>query len=236
MAKLNIPLPSLPEQGAEKKAKEVDLDMERLIRSTERPSLNREFEELLKALKASLNNNHTTYKKALDKIINFIIVIKVNKDNFLEERIVVNVNDSGTDRCMQVSLTCLVSRRASELDIFICKVRTITREYTMLLTILRNDQVAAFPEAYLQPSKGITYICPTTRQFRYFNIPKQCVMSNKRLIMNLGTSLKAKKNKNNDDMKMIKLLKRYLENAEANLPKTQFNNDDLDDDEQKKSD
>ncbi|KAL8125464.1 hypothetical protein AgCh_012955 [Apium graveolens] len=54
--------------------------------------------------------------------------------------------------------------------------------------------------------------------------------------MILGTSLKAKKNKNHDDLEMIKLLWRYLDNAEVNLPKTQFNNDDLDDDEHKKSD
>ena len=52
--------------------------------------------------------------------------------------------------------------------------------------------------------------------------------------MILGTGLRAKKNKNNDDMEMIKLLRRYLYNAEANLPKTQINKDDLDDDEQKK--
>ena len=149
-------------QGAEKKSKEVDLDMERLIRSAEGPSLIKEFEELLKALKASLNNNHFTYKKALDKTIKFIRVIKVNKDNFLEERIMVNVNDSGTDRCMQVSLNCLVSRRASELDIFTSKVRAITREDTKLLTALKDAHVVAFPEAYLQPNKGIAYICPST--------------------------------------------------------------------------
>ncbi|KAL8126091.1 hypothetical protein AgCh_013393 [Apium graveolens] len=136
------------------KSKEVDLDMERLIRSAEGPSLSKEFEELLKSLKTSLNDNHFKYKKALDKTINFIRVIKVNKDNFLEEKIVVNANDSGTDRCMQVSLNCLISRRASELDIFISKVRFITSEDTMLLTTLRDAQVAAFPEAYLQPSKG----------------------------------------------------------------------------------
>ncbi|XP_074323940.1 uncharacterized protein LOC141660856 [Apium graveolens] len=59
-------------------------------------------------------------------------------------------------------------------------------------------------------------------------------MSNKKLIMIIGTSLKTKKNKNNDYMEIIKLLRRYLDNAEANLPKTQINKDDLDDDEQKK--
>ncbi|KAL8120032.1 hypothetical protein AgCh_017240 [Apium graveolens] len=135
---------------------------------------------------------------------------------------------------MQVSLNYLVSRRESELDIFINKVKCITHEDTLLLTELRDAQVAAFPEAYLQPSKGITYICPNIKQFKHFQIHKRCVMSNKKLIMILGTGLKTKKNKNNDDMELIKLLRRYLDNAEANLPKTQINKDDLDDDEQKK--
>ena len=134
--------------------------------------MRREFEELLNALKASLNNNHFTYKKALDKIINFIRVIKVNKDNFLEYMIVVNANDSGTNRYMHVPLNCLVSRRVSELDIFIIKVRAITREDTKLLTTLKDAHVAAFPEAYLHPSKGITYICLNIKQFKHFQILK----------------------------------------------------------------
>ncbi|KAL8126211.1 hypothetical protein AgCh_013485 [Apium graveolens] len=74
------------------------------------------------------------------------------------------------------------SRRASELDIFINKVKVMIHEDTLMLTELRNAQVDAFPEAYLQPSKD------------------------------------------------------NLDNAEANLPKTQINKDDLDDDEQKKYD
>ncbi|KAL8109457.1 hypothetical protein AgCh_025523 [Apium graveolens] len=252
MGKLNIPLPSLPEQvrpeihtpllmpsnktkgeieariarsrsstqqvqGAEKILnQEVDLDMERLIRAAEGPSLSREFDELLKALKASFNDNHFTYKKALDRIINFLRVIMVNQDNFLQKRIVININDSGIYRCMQVSLNYLVSRRASELDIMINKVKVVTHEDTMLLTELKNAQVAAFPEAYLQPSK-------------------ECVMANKKLIKILETDLKSKKNKN-DDVEMIKLLGRYLSDAEANLPRTQINKDNLNDDEQKKND
>ncbi|KAL8105191.1 hypothetical protein AgCh_029112 [Apium graveolens] len=54
---------------------------------------------------------------------------------------------------MQVSLNYLVSRRASEFNIFISKVKVITHKDTVLLTELRDAQVAAFPEAYLQPSK-----------------------------------------------------------------------------------
>ncbi|KAL8135422.1 hypothetical protein AgCh_010171 [Apium graveolens] len=61
-------------------------------------------------------------------------------------------------------------------------------------------------------------------------------MANKKLIMILETGLKSKKNKKNNDVEMIKLLRRYLNNAEANLPKTQINKDNLDDDEQKKDD
>ncbi|KAL8113922.1 hypothetical protein AgCh_020999 [Apium graveolens] len=241
MGKLNIPLPYLPEQVRPEIPTPLLMPVNKTkgeieARAAEGPSLSREFDELLTALKVSLNNNHFTYKKAPDKTINFIRVIMVNHEKFLDNRIVINVNDSGTDRCMQVSLNYLVSRRASELDIFINKVKFVTREDTMLLTKLRNAQVGAFPEAYLQPSKGITYICPTTKQFKHFHIPKHCVMRNKKLIMILETDLKAKKNKNNDDMEMIKLLRRYLDNAEANLPKTQINKDNLDDDEQKKDD
>ncbi|KAL8155036.1 hypothetical protein AgCh_000424 [Apium graveolens] len=131
--------------------------MERLIRAAEGPSLSREFDELLKALKTSLNDNHFTYKKALDKTINFLRVVMVNQDNFLQKRIVVNINDSGIDKCMQVSINYLISRRASELDIMINKVKVVTHEDTMLLTELKNAQVAAFPEAYLQPSKDEYY-------------------------------------------------------------------------------
>ncbi|KAL8134742.1 hypothetical protein AgCh_009673 [Apium graveolens] len=53
---------------------------------------------------------------------------------------------------MQVSLNYLISRRASELDILINKVRVVIHEDTLLLAELKNAQVATFPEAYLQPS------------------------------------------------------------------------------------
>ena len=147
--------------------------MERLIRAAEGPSLSREFDELLRALRDSLNNNLFTYKKALDKTINSLRVILVTtKDNFKERRIVVNINDSGVDRCMQVSLNCLISRRASELDILINKVRVVIHEDTLLLTELKNAQEAALPEAYLQPRKGVAYICPITRNLKHFLLPK----------------------------------------------------------------
>ena len=61
-------------------------------------------------------------------------------------------------------------------------------------------------------------------------------MANKKLILILESGLKAKKIKTVEDEEMIKLLGRYLRDAEANLPKTTINTDDLDDDEQKKSD
>ncbi|KAL8120869.1 hypothetical protein AgCh_017879 [Apium graveolens] len=137
---------------------------------------------------------------------------------------------------MQVSLNYLISRRASELDIIINKVRVVIHEDTLLLTKLKNAQVTAFPEAYLQPSKGVAYICPTIKHFKHFQIPKQCVMANKKLIMILETDLKSQKNKTFEDEEMIKLLKRFMSDAEANLPTTQINKDNLDDDEQKKDD
>ena len=85
---------------------------------------------MLKALRASLNNNLFTYKKALERIINSLRVILVTKDNFREKRIWVNINDSGVDRCMQVSLNYLISRRASKLDIPINKVKVVIHENT----------------------------------------------------------------------------------------------------------
>ncbi|KAL8090762.1 hypothetical protein AgCh_040000 [Apium graveolens] len=122
---------------------QIDVGMEMLLKAGDGPSLNREFDELLKA-RASLNNNFFTYKKALDKTINFIRVILVTRDNFQEKRIVTNINDS---------------------------------------------------------------------------------------------DLKTKQYKTVEDEDMIKLLGRYLKNAETNLPKTQINtNGDLDDDEKKKDD
>ncbi|KAL8149194.1 hypothetical protein AgCh_006270 [Apium graveolens] len=61
-------------------------------------------------------------------------------------------------------------------------------------------------------------------------------MANKRLIKTLETELEVKRNKTVEDEEMIKLLRRYLDNVEANLPKTKINKDDLDDDEPKKDD
>ena len=59
-------------------------------------------------------------------------------------------------------------------------------------------------------------------------------MANRRLIMVLESELKSKKLKTSEDEAMIKILRRYIDNPEANLPKTQINKDDLVDDEQKK--
>ncbi|KAL8103803.1 hypothetical protein AgCh_028126 [Apium graveolens] len=175
---------------------QVDIGMERLLKAAEGHSLSREF-ELLKALRASLNN-FFTYKKTLNKTINFIRVILVTRNNFKEKRIVININYFGVDRCIQVSLNYLITRRASELDILINKVNKVIYEDTLLLNELKKAQVAIFPEAYLQPSKGVKTV---------------------------------------EDEDMIKLLGRYLKNAETNFPKTQINtNGDLDDDEQKKDD
>ena len=54
--------------------------------------------------------------------------------------------------------------------------------------------------------------------------------------MVLESVLKAKKLKTVEDEVMIRLLRRYLDDAEANLPKTKINTDDLDDDEQRNDD
>ncbi|KAL8119997.1 hypothetical protein AgCh_017215 [Apium graveolens] len=59
-------------------------------------------------------------------------------------------------------------------------------------------------------------------------------MANRRLIMVLKTGLKSKKLKTSEDEAMIKILRRYIDNPEANFPKTQINKDELGEDEQKK--
>ncbi|KAL8120312.1 hypothetical protein AgCh_017470 [Apium graveolens] len=135
---------------------------------------------------------------------------------------------------MQVNINYLISRRASEVDILINKVRIIIDEEKMLLAELKKAHEAAFPEAYLHPSKGVHYICSTTKQLKHFQVPKNCVMANRRLIMVLESGLKSKKLKTSEDEAMIKILRRYIDNPEANLPKTQIKKDDFGDDEQKK--
>ncbi|KAL8135334.1 hypothetical protein AgCh_010119 [Apium graveolens] len=90
------------------KAKEtenqVDVEMERLLKAVEVPSLKKEFDELLRALKASLSNNFFFYKKALDKTINFIrVIMVVTKDGFQERRIIVNINDYGMDSFQSIA-------------------------------------------------------------------------------------------------------------------------------------
>ena len=92
----------------------------------------------------------------------------VTKDQFQERRIVINLNDCGVDRCMQVSLNYLISMRASELDIMINKVKVVINEDKMLLAEFKKTQEAAFHEAYFQPSKGVAYICPSSKQLKYF--------------------------------------------------------------------
>ncbi|KAL8091989.1 hypothetical protein AgCh_034322 [Apium graveolens] len=99
----------------------------------------------------------------------------------------------------------------------------------------KNAQITAFPEAYLYRNKGVTYIYPTTKQCKQLIIPGNCVKSNMRLIITLESDLKYKRNKKADDVEMIRILKRYLLNADTMLPNLKINNskDDKDDDEQK---
>ncbi|KAL8145226.1 hypothetical protein AgCh_003428 [Apium graveolens] len=197
--------------------------------------MTQEFDNLLTGLRNFLNNNFCTHRKTLEKTINYIRVLQIPvKDQFLEKMIVINLNDSGVDRCMKVNLNYLISRRASEIDILINKVRIINNEEKMLLAELKKAQEAAFPEAYLHPSKEVHYICSTTKQLKHFQVPKNCIMANRRLIMVLESGLKSKKLKTSEDEAMIKILRRYIDNSEANLPKTKINTDDLGDDAQKK--
>ncbi|KAL8088315.1 hypothetical protein AgCh_038191 [Apium graveolens] len=237
MGKLNIPLPALPEAVRSEiptpllmpvtktkgeidarlaqstlKSQERGLEQERLLMAAQGPGMTQEFDNLLTGLRNSLNNNFFTYRKTLEKTINYIRVLQIPvKDQFLEKRIVINFNDSGVDR-----------------------FRIINNEEKMLLAELKKAQEAAFPEAYLHPSKGVHYICSTTKQLKHFQVPKNCIMANRRLVMVLESGLKSKKLKTNEDEAMIKILRRYIDNSEANLPKTKTNMDDLGDDERKK--
>ncbi|KAL1824142.1 hypothetical protein ACET3Z_010920 [Daucus carota] len=227
MGRINIPLPE--------HSQVQDLDQQRILRSAQGPGMTQEFDDLLTGLRISLNNNFFTYRKALETTINYIRVLQVPaNDQVLEKRIVINLNDAGVDRCMQVNIGYLTSRRASKVDVLINKVKIIANEEKMLLAELKKAQEAAFPEAYLQPSKGVMYVCSTSNNLKHFQVPKHCVMGNKRLIMILESGLKAKKLKTKEDEEMIKILRRYIDDPEANLPKTQINDKDLDDDEQKK--
>ncbi|KAL8099648.1 hypothetical protein AgCh_032054 [Apium graveolens] len=101
----------------------------------------------------SLQNNFITNKRALAKTINQVRAVVVNVDDYLQKRIVVNINNGGVDRCLQVSLSNLRTLRAFELDVVIDKVHRVITEDTRLFNELKNAQIAAFPEAYLYPSK-----------------------------------------------------------------------------------
>ncbi|KAL8135490.1 hypothetical protein AgCh_010218 [Apium graveolens] len=247
MGKLNIPLPSLPEQtrpeiptpllmlvtktkgeieariqqSRDGKAKykeliqvgqsssQVDVGKERFLKAAEGPNQDQEFNDLLAALRLSLQNNYVTCKKALAKNINFI-------------------------RAVVVTLTNLQTLRASELDVMIDRVNPVIPEDTQLLQELKKAQITAFPEAYLYPNQGVVYVCPTTKQARHLLVPKHCVRSNMRLIMTLQSDIKYKRNKKDGDVEMIKILDRYLINPNTMLPNTQYNlRKDKDDDEQK---
>ncbi|KAL8097082.1 hypothetical protein AgCh_030254 [Apium graveolens] len=124
-----------------------DVGQDRLQKAAEGPCQDQEFNELLSVLRLFLHNNYATYKKALANNINLIRVVVVEINHFLEKRIIANVNDCGLDRCLQD---------------------------TQLLKELKNAQIAAFPEAYLHPSRRIAYICSQTRKCRHFTVPKNC--------------------------------------------------------------
>ena len=124
-------------------------------------------------------------KKALGKNINFIRAVVVKVDNFLGKKIVMNINNGGVDMCLQVTLPYLQTLRASELNVMIDIVNPVIQEDTQLLQELKKAHIAAFPEAYLHPHKGVVYVCPITSQARYLIVPKHCVRSNMRLIMTL---------------------------------------------------
>ncbi|KAL8135559.1 hypothetical protein AgCh_010264 [Apium graveolens] len=160
--------------------------------------------------------------------------VMVKVDNFLEKMIVMNINDGGVDRCLQVTLSNIQTLRAFELDVMIDRVNPVIQEDTQLLQELKKTQITAFLKAYLYPNQGIVYVCPTTKQAKHLLVPKHRVKSNMRLIMTLQSNLKYKRNKKHEDVEMIIILDIYLLNPDTMMPNTQYNlRNDKDDDEQK---
>ncbi|KAL8088920.1 hypothetical protein AgCh_038620 [Apium graveolens] len=78
-----------------------DVGKDRLLKAAEGPGQDQEFNELLTVLRMFHHNNYIIYKRALANNINFIRVVIVKVDNFLEKRIVANVNNCGLDRFLQ---------------------------------------------------------------------------------------------------------------------------------------
>ncbi|KAL8126476.1 hypothetical protein AgCh_013675 [Apium graveolens] len=117
---------------------QVDVGKERLLRAAEGPNQDQEFNDLLAKLRVSLQHKYMDGKKALGKNINFIRAVVVKVDNFLEKRIVMNINDGGVDRCLHVTLPYLQTLRASELDVMIDKVNLVIQEDTQLLQELKK--------------------------------------------------------------------------------------------------
>ncbi|KAL8145560.1 hypothetical protein AgCh_003645 [Apium graveolens] len=223
-----------PVQIGQSSNTQVDVGKERLLRAAEGPSQDQKFKDLLAALRVSLKHNYMNCKKALGKNINFVRAVVVKIDNFLEKRIVMNINNCGVDRCLQVTLEYLQTLRASELDIMIDEVHQVIPEDTQLLHEFKKAQVAVFSEACLSPQKGIVYVCPSTKQAKHLYIPKHYFRSNLRLLITLQSDLKIKKSKTDGDVEMIKILERYLIDYENMLPATKYNlRKDEDDDEQK---
>ncbi|XP_074368418.1 uncharacterized protein LOC141708606 [Apium graveolens] len=123
-----------------------DVGKDRLRLAVEGPYLDKEFNEFLTALRVSLKNNYITYKRALVKNINFLRVVLMTNGNFKEKRIVANVNDCDVDRCLQVCLSNLQFKRASELDVIIEKVKRVIPEDTQLLGELKKAKLLHFLE------------------------------------------------------------------------------------------
>ncbi|KAL8100038.1 hypothetical protein AgCh_032337 [Apium graveolens] len=128
--------------GQRSSSAQVDVGKERFLKAAEGPNQDQEISKLLTVLRMSLQNNYMTYKKALAKNINFIRAAVVKIDNFLEKRIVVNINDGGVDRCLQVSLPNIKTLRASELDVMINRINPVIPEDTQLLHELKNAWMA----------------------------------------------------------------------------------------------
>ncbi|KAL8148699.1 hypothetical protein AgCh_005891 [Apium graveolens] len=116
-------------QVGQSSSAQVDVGKERLLRAAKVPNQDQEFNDLLAALMVSLQQNYMAYKKSLVKNINFIRAVVVKVDNFLEKRIVMNINDGVVDRCLQ-------NKKQEDVEM----IRILNRYLVNVDTILLNTQ------------------------------------------------------------------------------------------------
>ncbi|KAL8105187.1 hypothetical protein AgCh_029109 [Apium graveolens] len=167
MGKLNIPLSTLPQSvrpelptplpmPVSKTKGEIEVriqqskDVDRLLKAAEGCCQDQEFNELLPVLRVSLHNKYITYKKALANNINFVRVVIVKVDNFLEKRIIANVNDCGLDMCLQ-GISCISEEESSRISLGMCS--PLREEKNGHITTKKQSKPGNFPVGSCAPAQ-----------------------------------------------------------------------------------